>query len=77
MLSNSYMSINNRTWHVGEKAPLSYHEVQFVGEIQAHGDELYHLMSKFDTPDSTGLFSNLRVQRWFEDEAKRLVSMLI
>ena len=73
---NDYSPFFDKKWHIGEPFPVSYRDIEKVVELQADGNELHHLMRKFKTPDATGLFSKLTVQRWFGDEAKRLTSMI-
>lgn len=54
------------TWHTGEKNPLSLENRRDIVEIQADGDELEYIQSKFtNIPMSTN-----RVINWYGDIAK-------
>jgi hypothetical protein len=68
---------NGRTlyhWHLGEEKPVnvSHVNIREVEEIQADGEELIEVLEKFSNiPRTTN-----RVQRWFGDLAKFIVSNL-
>jgi len=64
-----------KSWHVGEKNPVAYNEVQDVEEVQADGDELEHIKDMFLNQMPLPTPRN-RVVRWFGDHAKLIVGNL-
>lgn len=57
-------------WHVGE--PAREVNPSQVSEVQADGDELELILSVFTNLPHT----NARIQSWFGDSAKQIVSTL-
>ena len=71
-----YIVADNReyTWHVGQKNPVLFKNVDDVIEVQADGDELQHIEMMF--VGGFPLFFNKRVCKWYGDFAKLIVGNL-
>ena len=83
MLHIIFQSGKERKWHIGEKNPVNFDEVNAIQEIQADGDELDYIKKQYCdgnniestvTAYSIPLPRNKRVVRWFGDIAKIIIS---
>lgn len=64
--------IGEAYWHIGKHCPLLYEEVATVMELLADGDELEFIERILPQYVAKGI----RVQRFFGDIAKQIVSIL-
>ncbi len=60
-------------WHVQDKCPVAYNDVQFVRELQADGHEAEKIKEIFG--ESIPM-PNTYVKRWIGDFAKTIVANL-
>ena len=82
-LEITMQSGNKYTWHVGSGIPIRYDEICAIQEIQADGDELYHIVKQYRNGQWGGndtysipVPAKNKVVRWFGDFAKTIAANL-